>query len=120
MISASELRLGNWVNLNDGSGVDDFRQVIGYSEGCLWTLVSGCRFAQRHLRPDEVFAIPLTREILSSCGFTWDDDGHYFHEDLGEDIVLWIFNSQSMRVKYLHQLQNLFYELVGEELKIDI
>lgn len=73
--------------------------------------------------------IPLTEEILFKCGFektivntmikawlnfsfylTIRDDGELFYE----------WNGGNIQVKYLHQLQNLYFSLVGKELEVEL
>lgn len=70
--------------------------------------------------PKPVFKpIPLTEEWLLMFGFNGWDIGHYtlaltngnfFHIDNESPIA--------RNVKYVHQLQNLYFALTGEELKL--
>jgi len=132
MIHSNELRIGNWVyNANyknkfptkvhgiDEIGIDpqlefeDIHCSIGYE-----SLLS-------NLEP-----IPLTEEILLKCGFVniesktvdilkffgggitvcYDKVDKYYYIKLHSNIEL----------KHLHQLQNLYFALTGEELKIEL
>jgi hypothetical protein len=84
--------------------------------------------------------IPLTPEILEKCGFKWNGDKgkvlYYFFNGIritmptcslsilrscdkaGESQNGWCGTSlgDSLDIKYLHQLQNLFFALTGTEL----
>lgn len=111
MIKANELRIGNYY--------DQF----GYIEQVNGTIISQLEKApesQIWCKP-----IPITEEWLKRFGFT--DNGYTF--DLGElsfsyasKIVETGYRSgwsceKYDHIKYVHQLQNLYYILCGEELK---
>lgn len=76
--------------------------------------------------------IPLTQELLLKCGFeknkTRDDQGVYpffrkrnFRCRLILGVLSMIeYKDRHQDIKYLHQLQNLFFVLTGEELKITL
>lgn len=132
MIQASELRIGNWVfNIK--------KQHLQINIGHLVNLNSGtCNY----------YGIPLSPEILEKCEGVWLSPfgdyvlsvyphklgngfknlifcGDYLYLEEGPDklkpqerdvITLW--NKDLMKQFYLHQLQNLFYVLVGSELPI--
>jgi len=86
----------------------------------------------------ELKPIILTEEILLKCGFEKDDTGvgifeQDYHEWYQKELLvigmlcqssdkLYLFdeNTDTLRVMYLHQLQNLYYCLCGEELKIEL
>jgi hypothetical protein len=126
-MNAQELRIGNCVYQQDGQvriiDGEDIHAMEMYPEHSL-------RF-----KP-----IPLTPEILEKCGFKTDiylelanDDFALIYRrevkdkkwgdclvfegnggyDYPGDIPLW-------HIKYLHQLQNLYYALAGEELEIEL
>jgi hypothetical protein len=109
MINANELRIGNWVK-------------IGHHQTTVF-----------HIIGDEDFfePIPLTPEILEKCGFKEMPskgfnkvvrvrlktielsvflNGNIYLERQGEDILL------PLKYTHLHQLQNLYFALTGEEL----
>lgn len=73
---------------------------------------------------ERIKPIELTEEILLKCGFVKCSyiDNHY--NVLG--MVIWncnemfICNKNGVQLKYLHQLQNLYYCLVGKELEINL
>lgn len=89
---------------------------------------------------DEIHPIPLTEEILLKCGFerNMPEDTFIIYNSFEFDIKsvngingqiqLFVFNyggigalSDSLcHIKYLHQLQNLYFTLVGIELEIEL
>lgn len=103
MIQANELRIGNWILLNN-----EPIEVYG-------TLLDYCS-KQTDIR--ELYPIPLTPEILEKCDFSDTNfffsihDGGVSVEDKPGD------NAFFLPVKYLHQLQNLYYALTFKELEI--
>ena len=113
MILANELRLGNLLQLDgrwvmvDGQVIRDITSVPGE--------------AKRYER------IPLTAAVLARCGFrdgsirVSNDVGWAFKLEIvkGGDMVLAVEEyALPVGCKYLHQLQNLFYALTGEELNV--
>jgi hypothetical protein len=108
-MKASELRIGNWFENTNGS-----YHKVTYHE---------IRYASIH--PDDSYkAIPLTEEWLVRFGFVsgknsaytymwgfyivFDNEGIYFrHTDINRDLA---------KIQYVHQLQNLYFALTGEEL----
>lgn len=121
MVAASELRIGNWVELNGAFGkvqsVDEFNQikVFGY-------------YPITPVKP-----IPLSEEILFKCGFSkgsvWNV-GKYLCKEINygfwitykkEKIILDFISAASItEIEYLHQLQNLYFALTGKELEIEL
>lgn len=113
MIKANEIRLGNWLFDPDGK-----EKQVDYSD-----LVS-LSITTLHFNP-----IHLTREMLERCGFKADlpdfanwiilempianlvfDGKEIFIDDAGDSLPF-------PHIKYVHQLQNLYYALTGEELE---
>lgn len=117
---ASELRIGNWVLSLGKDGVWYNSRVSKLTQE---EIIVGVGF-KRELKP-----ILLSEYILLKSGFsnadknseTWQwnrywigdfeisDQGDYFEHILGEVII-----------KYLHQLQNLYFALTGKELEIEL
>ncbi len=86
---------------------------------------------------NEILPIPLTPEILEKAGFVKDDfwwgDGieyyklHPFDVRFGNEtdkneneLDTFFFGQEEMPVVYLHQLQNLYFAIVGKELTISL
>ena len=124
MIQANELRIGNCVKLNNSDT----------------TLVP--RDFQRYCKSFGIFEefepIKLSEEWLLKAGFEKDDTGvDIFDQDYCEwyqkefpvigilsqsSDKSYIFdeNTDTLRLKYVHQLQNLYFALTGEELEINL
>lgn len=132
-MKANELRIGNWVN----NGFDKPFQILGIiSKG------NTGGYSLSTLKP-----IPLTPEILEKAGFE-NDNGEFTHPNNTDfdlmfccsDNGLWCaynyghtnygpFEEHEHKpptalpicnpFKHLHQLQNIYFALTGEELEIN-
>lgn len=133
MLKANELRIGNYITYNSLLQKDE---VFIVDQRWFGALAGGRRKGE--IKPDEEIinysGIPLTPEILERCGFAniymaniWNVyiKGKYRIEETARK------NSYAFRlnvnpnesyyladVNYLHQLQNLYFSLTGEELEI--
>lgn len=121
-MNANELRLGNYI-LNEKGTPSEIREISYY----------GRLFVDDNLWAQDVYncePIPLTKETLLKCGF--GEVGFYenvVHKGdfrvhiAGEADCLAKYeangNCLEIEVKALHQLQNLYFALTGEELKIN-
>ncbi len=132
-MKANELRIGNWVNGDDGpQNVAYLGETIG-----LWNSIGGTAKYQHN--PilshdiDNLKPIPLTPEILEKSGFVFynnpnntpsriykkDSDFRLCKFYNQNHFILWNY-PYGKAIRYLHQLQNLYYALTGEELNIDL
>ena len=121
MIAANELRIGNnvvWDNpiLNIKEQIqincEDFELITNKNLG------------------NKYHPIPLTPEILEKCGF--DSDWSYDIPKYQKNNFIMFWDGEtlsasfghmvdlSVYLKHLHQLQNLYYALTGEELTINL
>jgi hypothetical protein len=138
MIKSNELRIGNWVL----SGHFDCPQmVVGITPNEV-IMIDGHHWGLELISP-----IPLTPEILIACGFEKDGfgdynksiswwpetsfkilsfagdylyirEGHMNHNRVDDSLcVLWNKDLHKERFT-LHQLQNLYFSLTGNELTI--
>lgn len=114
-MKAHELRIGNWV-----------------ITGSIPTIVDGLN-KSAYLDPDgdwyyyeAVSPIPLTPEILEKCGF---EQSEYLVFKLGyftlcfySDGYAYFQGERKVGIGYrnLHQIQNLYFALTGEELQINL
>jgi hypothetical protein len=123
MVKASELRIDNWLQETTASGkIHYFKTTILYMEVL-------------EDEPDTFDPIPLTAEILEASGFSWtypmEDKFHtsrfkHFYKDgfygalylRGDNCFEYTMNNKVY--PYLHQLQNLYFILTGEELEIKL
>lgn len=110
MINANELRIGNWVTVGPHSNF----QVKVINE-------------KNKFEP-----IPLSPQILEEFGFTheWTDgfikgrldrEGQYFirFNEEGYSFAWEFCRNESVEIRYLHQLQNLYFALTKKELEIN-
>jgi hypothetical protein len=122
MVKANELKIGNWIEF----------AAFGYYQiaaiGKTWVALDGTGEPVIHFRHDielneDVAPIPLTTGILERCGFGQSEVIEVFSkingrkDEEGKTIVYEKhYSGNTIKVEYLHQLQNLVYSLTGEEL----
>lgn len=130
-MKANELRIGNYVK-DSVSGEVMVVNELGENVGAV--LLN----RDKYPLPDgwQMAYIPLTPEILEKAGFIqisdYDPEGptHRMNSSIGVidvcygysmvDIVQNIGRIRHNKIKYLHQLQNLYFALTGEELTINL
>lgn len=120
-MTAQELRIGNYVlgQTKQITKVDGF-----FNENkAIYTDVEDerVRFIIHYL--NECEGVELTEEILLKCGF--DLNSIPYHAIKGQVVLflfrgVWAFKHVHIEVKYLHQLQNLYWCLTGKELNIEL
>lgn len=113
-MKANELRIGNWV-------IDEHLDGIGNAG--FW------RLQQVETRLTEDYEpIPLTEEILLKCGFEYNKhyDSYVKETDRASEFIIRAKDfvmcdiDLIVKLKHLHQLQNLYFALTGEELNIEL
>lgn len=119
MITASELRIGNWIELKNSGFVKVDADNIG-------DIVNN---------PYIFEPIPLTPEILQQCGLNQMTNTKMFYKEFENGNYLQIADNEislggndsstggmtfNIECKYVHQLQNLYFTLTGEELNIEL
>lgn len=126
MINANELRLGNWVSNGEKYFTVDISSLYDIGAG----------ITDKIIEP-----IPLTEDLLGKCGFVKElldadnpKEGYWYYKDLSNDkycdlslcsgdkngiceVTLFPYN-ESFRFQYLHQIQNVWHALTGQELTI--
>ena len=124
MIDVRELRIGNYVYLFKSTTLYKITE-IGYSK------IEEDRYEASGISSEAVFRtyidnlnpIPLTEELLLKCGFekhTWGIVTYYSPLfELGADFHLKGVD-YNIQVKFLHQLQNLYFDLGGQELEVKL
>jgi len=136
MVKASELRIGNLVTDEFFDSFKTFIKVESINDkGINLEITDDCNWselAQHFITPEYEFSqlrgISLTEEILLKCGF--EKNGRDYENCSNNGIVFeirfvsdcfylvtqeeWGYNG----FLYLHQLQNLYFALTGEELNI--
>lgn len=107
-MKANELRIGNYVWLVSKNKYYKIQDGHDIDEGC---------------ESEDFKPIPLTEDILLKCGFTFCDMVYSFNgfEILNLKQSLEFFNHDyPIKLEYLHQLQNLYFALTNQELKINL
>jgi hypothetical protein len=115
-MKATELRIGNWVEIQ---GLES-KIILVDTEGCICEN-EYCEDFENNNITQNLQPIPLTEEWLLKFGFEYSD--------LNGDSGLWkippfqIYGKYNqfiydyrLDVNYVHQLQNLYFALTGEEL----
>ncbi len=117
MIQANELRIGNWVKVYDDhttmcKGIELDRFVF-----------TNKNFADDAAPLREVAPIPITPDILANCGLlekAWIKTYtlvSLIKTPQGYDVIT-KGDEKIAALKYVHQLQNLYFALTGQELEI--
>ena len=115
-MKANELRIGNWVAHEPT--IDDWEEII----------VRPGTIIQCEISPDSFMPIPLTEEWCIKFGFQKDLENTIYKNInkhcflcYDDNIVLLLEEENNWcitKVKYVHQLQNLYFALTKEELTL--
>lgn len=119
----SELRLGNWVSYRgEKEGIVSNLGVHGFETERAW---NGFAFGSSDV--DEYEGIPLTPEWLEKAGAEKIRESRYFIgiNPITDDYLMVIggnadgfyFQNAGHPLRFVHQLQNLYFALSGEELQ---
>lgn len=129
MIKANEIRLGNWVKVTfDDADINFFAKIDAIKKS---------KVMVRHWHPiDKIVPIPLTIDIMAKAGFKkyeekqndaigdsieiWEQSGFEVFFDIYGCLIIKDYHFNINRPQYLHQLQNLYHALSGEELTINL
>ena len=127
-MKTNELRIGNWVE-QPNDGVTRVTAILNDLQ-----IKTETGYVDKYCRP-----IPLTEEWLLRFGFEKDtyastnrwilynhDEGEVLFEISGSDSYGWVriftttngIEDTDTHFKHVHQLQNLYFALTGEELQI--
>ena len=133
-MKATELRIGNLVldDTSDNIMIVSKIESVSYTE---WNSgdkynISCLQFGTKQSYYDGNFKpIPLTEEWLLKFGFEKDDFSSRFiayknkirliHDTQKNTFLVDSVNHVKLYLQYVHQLQNLFHSLCGEELQIN-
>lgn len=125
MINIKELRIGNYVLYREnkaeisGISLDHISARTFYREAKTQTSVENTPLAIEYCNP-----ILLTEKLLLKCGFEKHQfgDAFIFYNPLLELDAHFRLKGvdYNIQVKYLHQLQNLYFFLTGEELEVNL
>jgi hypothetical protein len=148
-MKANELRIGNYVFSGVGGNVrvDEIRLVVGIGYVARMYLRKGEDYESWwDLRVSDAEPILLTPELLEKCGFKRESKYVYRHVEFGEYVLYdaptdwgntseypveidgcgggvlygYCHGSAVIRTLYLHDLQNKFFAITGQELGIKL
>lgn len=141
MITTSDLRLGNWVHESECTRYPMYVHTIG--EDYVYLNFDGNEGDVWECKPEELQGIPLTEELLTKMGarkvtdIGWNVVESY-SAGVRIELRVILFSESEIDVKirrstphledyfqgssihYLHELQNLYWDLTKEELKIKL
>lgn len=133
-MNTRELRVGNWVMSYDNPDREpEYSEVLAV--GCGWALLAKGQSDQTN--EDEFEPIQLTPELLKSIGFNIK---HQYHSTLyaencmivevegfelarrfeTDNVFLFDTSTHFVPIRYLHQLQNLYFAVIGDELDVKL
>ena len=143
MINLQELRLGNYVNADDSVNFKDVpMRITAITPAFLSGIAHIINLPVSDISVQSIKPIPVAEDILLKCGF-WKGDflgnGDAFCLETS-DFYINIFASNTIQghkwdihiddesfmnvgyghFDYVHELQNLFYDLTKTELKIEL
>lgn len=134
MINIHDLCIGNWVYDGECTQFPMFVRTIG--DDYVYLDFEGNDGDLFESTPEELQGIPLTEEMLAKLGFTHNGYGIWNKRQQDRKIAINVkaeflaIDAYKDRycdsrctchgIKYLHQLQNLFYVISKEELKFDL
>ena len=128
MINANELRIGNWFqqDASNNNAISRFFTVDEIKRYGVRSTYIRQDTNQPHtslFSLDSIHPIPLTPEILEKCGaIVYEFDNGLGNQYRIKDRLFVIRDGDivdygsSVIIKHLHQLQNLYFALTGEEL----
>jgi len=126
MINANELRMGSLIEKDNVMyKFLSLEQNHASTSEYRWYWVETLDGKLGHYYYSHFNPIPLTPEILEKCGFAFKPTGEEVYEQIWsiDGFEIWEHDSGFCHdfhyggdVKHLHQLQNLYFALCGEEL----
>jgi hypothetical protein len=119
-MKANELRIGNWVDVNgkpckvesiSDDGINYTDETDHYEDES-YNYILWCSIFD---------PIPLTLEILKKSGVSWTANEVEMQDNqIAVSLHLYFEGWNSPALHYVHQLQNLYFCLTGEELNIEL
>lgn len=119
VVKYNELRLGNYIN-SAHNGLAEVMAIIPCHKKSIYVSNKNSSPFATSLSIDELNGIPLTEEWLLKLGFEKYKLG-FRNGNLWVTLteLAWFGNSEITEIKYVHQLQNLYFALTKEELIIN-
>ena len=129
MIQANELRLGNLVTVTRAKKEEEYEKVVSLTTiGHKTYSIKEDSFIKLAVN-SELNPIPLTEDILLKAGFEKNYDYCSSEDEVLYHLGNFCWNMGDIsyngsddwfKCKYVHQLQNLYFALTGEELNIEL
>lgn len=138
MIKVEELRVGNYVIINNEKAYSGLKgipfKVVGIQKLERYSIqLSNNEYYEYNQFIEFIQPIKLNEELLLKCGLKkvlggigWDkfikDGVELSFAPLvgGGYIPVYRFNNDYIKIRFLHQLQNLFYTLTQKELEVKL
>jgi hypothetical protein len=136
MIKANELRIGNCIK---GMYGNCFVHTIAMISGEYVLSYMNSQFSSSCdglIDLKDCNPIPLTREILEKFGWIWNEEAnsfekypngdarmHFQYREVNGSFTMFNYVLKALiaeKLYYVHQLQNLYFALTGEELPIQL
>jgi hypothetical protein len=121
MIRKNEFRPGNWFRCQD-----HYYRFESFDNGPIFKQIEGTE-ADKAISIEDFKPIRLTKKLVLKCGFMpFDKSGENFYVHHTEFDLKWQEDEVYIdcisipHIKYLHQLQNLYFAFSGKEMKIDL
>jgi hypothetical protein len=130
-MKASELRIGNFIYKESEyefeNGINQIISVLQFE--CVSTRPLNCHVKHYNVNTSNLKPIPLTEEWLLKFGFEkteWDNFNSYRLMIGSNDYAIILYSDGNCevgdiitcKIEYVHQLQNLYFALTGEELTL--
>lgn len=126
-MKSNELRIGNYLETKTIKWNQVHAQVYHIEHDRLSLEYAGDPSINRNYY--DVYPIPLTEKWLLDFGFTQDQWGNFYigENPITKDYLFYIktnstgvffYRNGHHKIQYVHQLQNLYFALTGEELKL--
>lgn len=119
MINVKELRIGNYVQPKNNSGRES-------RIGAVFAINNYGVSVEGNYNPYDcnlLFPVSITEDILSKCHFKkqeWNGTVVYYNPPMVLDACFRLSGFDDIVVKYLHQLQNLYFDFTGRELEVKL
>lgn len=130
-MKVNELRIGNLIQWKSTGNIEIVRDIFTVGKN---------RCKVNSVSISDIIEIPLTEEILIKAGFEkykwmWKEDEYFnFNKTYNSTYTfsIEIFNNEAtweyrwdrhnfdIHLKYVHQLQNLYFALTGKEIEINL
>lgn len=121
MIDARELRLGNFVLLNDNWFQGKYAEITCIQPHCVLI---------KHFvgtpKLGDIDPIPLTPEVLEKCGFAYDGEKESYEKsgaEIRRNSETTFYHSNDVfltHIDFLHTLQNWWFANTCEELTVNL